>query len=62
MTAVDIIVLSVCLGSFEGQVTPEQDHLLKNAFSLLDLDGDGKLGEDEFRSLLRLDNTPSGTH
>lgn len=35
------------------QVSPEQDHLLKNAFSLLDFDGDGKLGEDEFRTLLR---------
>lgn len=35
------------------QVTPEQDQLLKSAFSLLDFDGDGKLGEDEFRTLLR---------
>ncbi|CAM9255641.1 unnamed protein product [Laminaria digitata] len=34
-------------------VSPEQDRLLKNAFSLLDFDGDGKLGEDEFRTLLR---------
>lgn len=35
------------------QVTAEQDHILKNAFSLIDFDGDGKLGEDEFRTLLR---------
>lgn len=35
------------------QVTAEQDQLLKSAFSLLDCDGDGKLGEDEFRTLLR---------
>ena len=34
-------------------MTPEQDRLLKNAFSLLDFDGDGKLGEEEFRTLLR---------
>lgn len=35
------------------QVNAEQDQLLKSAFSLLDFDGDGKLGEDEFRTLLR---------
>lgn len=35
------------------QVNAEQDELLKSAFSLLDFDGDGKLGEDEFRTLLR---------
>lgn len=34
-------------------MSTEQDHLLKNAFSLLDFDGDGKLGEDEFSTLLR---------
>lgn len=34
-------------------MTAEQDQLLKSAFSLLDFDGDGKLGEDEFRTLLR---------
>lgn len=38
------------------QVTAEQDQLLKSAFSLLDFDGDGKLGEDEFRTLLRYSN------
>lgn len=37
----------------EKQVNAEQDQLLKSAFSLLDFDGDGKLGEDEFRTLLR---------
>ncbi|CAN0566680.1 unnamed protein product, partial [Ectocarpus sp. 12 AP-2014] len=45
--------------------TAEQDQLLKSAFSLLDFDGDGKLGEDEFRTLLRaldvdVDNPTTG--
>lgn len=42
-----------CISCRATQVTTEQDSLLKNAFSLIDFDGDGKLGEDEFRALLR---------
>lgn len=35
------------------QVTSEQEQKLKQAFSLIDFDGDGKLAEEEFRALLR---------
>ncbi|CAM9541095.1 unnamed protein product [Sphacelaria rigidula] len=49
----DVTALKPSLPPPGRQVSQQQDSLLKNAFSLIDFDGDGKLGEDEFRALLR---------
>ncbi|CAM9183768.1 unnamed protein product [Choristocarpus tenellus] len=62
----DTTQLRPVTGATEGKVVSgEQETLLKKAFSLLDFDGDTRLGEEEFQDLLRaldvdVDNPSTG--